>query len=54
MQDDETRVRLLIARHVEFGKDPEFAREWVLSSDERNADLVATTRSRADALVRVG
>jgi pantothenate kinase len=53
-QDGETRVRLLIARHVEFGKDPEFAREWVLGSDERNADLVASTRSRADALVRVG
>jgi pantothenate kinase len=54
MQDEETRLRLLIARHIEFGKDPEFAREWVLRSDQRNAELVATTQARADALVRVG
>ena len=54
VQDEETRLRLLIARHVEFGKAPHFAREWVLRSDERNAKLIATTRSRADALVRIG
>jgi len=54
VQDEETRVRLLIARHIAFGKDPEFAREWVLRSDERNAELVAATRGRADALVRIG
>jgi pantothenate kinase len=54
VQDEETRLRLLIARHIEFGKEPEFAREWVLRSDERNAELIATTRPRADALVRIG
>jgi pantothenate kinase len=54
VQDESTRVELLIARHIEFGKDPDFARDWVLRSDERNAELVATTRQRADALVRVG
>ena len=54
VQDEETRVRLLIARHVAFGKPPEYAREWVLSSDERNAALVAATRDRADVLVRIG
>jgi pantothenate kinase len=53
VQDESTRVELLIARHIEFGKDPAFAREWVLRSDERNAELVATTRRRADALVRI-
>jgi pantothenate kinase len=53
VQDEETRLRLLIARHVEFGKAPDFARDWVLRSDERNAELVATTRPRADALVRI-
>jgi pantothenate kinase len=53
VQDEATRVRLLIARHVAFGKAPEVAREWVLRSDERNAELVATTRPRADALVRI-
>jgi pantothenate kinase len=54
VQDEETRLRLLIARHVEFGKAPDFAREWVMRSDQRNAELVATTQPRADALVRVG
>jgi hypothetical protein len=54
VQDEETRLRLLIARHIEFGKEPAYAREWVLRSDERNAELVATTRRRADALVRIG
>jgi pantothenate kinase len=54
VQDEETRLRLLIARHVEFGKEPAYARDWVMRSDQRNAALVATTRSRADALVRVG
>ena len=53
MQDENTRLRLLIARHIRFGKDPELARDWVLRSDERNAALVATTRARADALVRI-
>jgi pantothenate kinase len=54
VQDEETRLRLLIARHIEFGKEPDFAREWVLRSDERNAELIATTRPRADAVVRIG
>jgi pantothenate kinase len=53
VQDEETRLRLLIARHVEFGKEPDFAREWVMRSDQRNAELIETTRSRADALIRI-
>jgi pantothenate kinase len=53
VQDEETRLRLLIARHVAFGKEPDFAREWVMRSDQRNAELIETTRPRADALVRV-
>jgi pantothenate kinase len=54
VQDESTRVELLIARHIAFGKDPDFARDWVLRSDERNAELVETTRRRADALIRIG
>ena len=54
VQDEETRVRLLIDRHVAFGKEPDYARDWVHRSDERNAELVATTRARADALVKIG
>jgi pantothenate kinase len=53
VQDEETRLRLLIARHVEFGKEPDFAREWVMRSDQRNAELIETTRERADALIRI-
>jgi pantothenate kinase len=54
VQDEERRLELLIARHVEFGKAPDFAREWVMRSDQRNAELIATTQQRADALVRIG
>ncbi len=52
-QDEQTRVRRLVQRHVEFGKTLEAARAWVLSSDQENADLVATTRTRADRVVRL-
>ncbi|WP_306321177.1 MULTISPECIES: nucleoside/nucleotide kinase family protein [unclassified Streptomyces] len=51
--DDETRVRRLIARHVEFGKSPAHARAWVLRSDEANARRVASGRTRADVVVDV-
>ncbi|MFI7010425.1 nucleoside/nucleotide kinase family protein [Streptomyces sp. NPDC050145] len=49
--DEATRVRRLIARHVEFGKEPDAARAWVLRSDEANARRVASGRSRADVIV---
>lgn len=51
--DEDRRRELLIARHVAFGKAPDLAREWVLRSDERNAELVASTRPRADLVVRI-
>jgi pantothenate kinase len=51
--DDAVRVPRLIARHIEFGKSPEEAHEWVMRSDEANAALVAASRARADAVVRV-
>jgi pantothenate kinase len=54
VQDEDRRLRLLIARHIEFGKEEEYAREWVMRSDQRNAELIATTQARADALVRIG
>lgn len=44
----DVRVPRLIARHVQFGKSPEAAREWVLRSDERNARLVEATAEFAD------
>ena len=48
---DEVRLPRLIARHVEFGKPPERAREWVLRSDERNAELVAASEPDADLVL---
>ena len=46
--DEATRLEWLIARHVEFGKTPEEAEAWVMRSDQRNAEIVAGTRGRAD------
>ncbi len=52
--DNSVRVRRLIARHIDFGKTPEEAREWVMRSDEANAERVAASRDRADFVVRLG
>ncbi|MET8445974.1 nucleoside/nucleotide kinase family protein [Streptomyces sp. NPDC005209] len=49
--DEEERIRRLVARHEEFGKEHEAAVAWVLGTDQRNADLVARTRRRADLVV---
>jgi pantothenate kinase len=52
--DEQERLRRLIARHEEFGKGHEEAVSWVLRSDQRNAELVAATRDRADLVIPVG
>jgi pantothenate kinase len=49
--EDATRMRRLIWRHVEFGKSPVAAREWVLRSDEPNAQLVAPTVKAANLVI---
>ncbi|MET9338252.1 nucleoside/nucleotide kinase family protein [Nonomuraea sp. NPDC003804] len=49
--DADERVRRLVARHERFGKAHDAAVAWVLGTDQRNADLVATTRGRADLVV---
>jgi pantothenate kinase len=51
--DDAVRVPRLIRRHIEFGKSPDEAYEWVMRSDEANAALISASRSRADAVVRL-
>jgi pantothenate kinase len=50
---DERRVQRLISRHIAFGRSPEAARAWVRQTDQPNAELVSTTRRRADAVVLV-
>ncbi|MDH6485191.1 nucleoside/nucleotide kinase family protein [Streptomyces sp. SAI-127] len=51
--DEVERVSRLVARHEEFGKTHEEALAWVRRSDQRNAELVAATRDRADLVVPV-
>jgi pantothenate kinase len=51
--DEATRLRWLIDRHVEFGKTREEAEAWVMRSDQRNAEVIAATRERADVIVRL-
>jgi pantothenate kinase len=49
--DDELRRRRLVDRHVEFGKAPEAAVEWVDRSDEVNARRVRIARAAADLVI---
>lgn len=47
------RLDRLVKRHIAFGKDPATAREWSHGTDQRNADVIAATRERADRVVRL-
>jgi pantothenate kinase len=49
--DDAVRRKRLINRHIRFGKSPAAAAAWVDGVDQRNAELVATTRHTADLTV---
>ena len=51
--DEETRLRWLIQRHIDFGKTPDAARAWVMRSDQANAAVSAATRERGDVVVRL-
>ena len=45
--DDGLRNDRLVRRHEQFGRSTPAARDWVTSTDEPNARLIAQTRSRA-------
>jgi pantothenate kinase len=49
--DDDVRRQRLINRHIRFGKSPKAALAWVNGPDQRNAELIAGTRDRADLIV---
>jgi pantothenate kinase len=49
--DEGVRLANLIARHRSYGKSRYEARRWALGPDQQNAELVFTTRSRADIVV---
>jgi pantothenate kinase len=51
LRSDETRVERLIRRHIEHGKAPDHANDWVHRSDEANARLVERTEMRADLVI---
>ncbi len=51
--DSETRIRRLIHRHIEFGKTPSAARDWVSTIDEVNAEWITRTREYADRIVKL-
>lgn len=46
-----SRTAALLRRQRARGLDVDAARDWVHRSDEANADLVATTRPRADVIL---
>ncbi len=48
------RQQRLTTRHTRFGSDAEAALQRTLGSDQVNAELVAASRERADALIEVG
>lgn len=48
---DPLRHERLVARHHAYGKPLVDAQAWTLGSDQRNAELVAGTRDRADLVV---
>lgn len=41
--DDQLRYERLVERHISYGKQPHAARTWVQTSDQPNADLVASS-----------
>jgi pantothenate kinase len=52
--DEEVRLARLTARHIAHGRAPADAAARARGTDQRNADLIATTRHRADLVVRFG
>jgi pantothenate kinase len=49
--EETTRVERLVARHIEFGKSLQAARDWVARTDQRNAELVEATAGSADRVI---
>ena len=49
--DNDKRMARLVARHVKYGKNPEAAHAWANGTDQRNAELVETTRAKADVII---
>lgn len=50
---EDLRPERLLARHVQFGKTPEFAAEWIDRIDRPNAERIEATADRADLVVEM-
>ncbi|OWY29345.1 nucleoside/nucleotide kinase family protein [Herbaspirillum robiniae] len=50
--DHDLRRERLIARHQQYGRERAQAEAWVRDSDEPNAELIESTRSRAHLIFR--
>jgi pantothenate kinase len=50
--DESLRLKRLIGRHQQFGKDEAAARAWATGPDAANARLIAATRATADLIIR--
>jgi pantothenate kinase len=50
---DDVRQERLVRRHEAYGRSPDEARAWALGTDQRNAELIAATAVRADAVLRI-
>ena len=51
--DDDRRMARLVARHIKFGKSSEEAHAWAHGTDQHNADLIETTKMKADVIVHL-
>ena len=51
---EETRLRRLVGRHMEFGRDAAEALERATGSDQRNAVLIEASRGYASLVVSLG
>ena len=49
---EQLRMEWLVARHERYGRSTEAARGRALGSDQRNAEVIAATRDRADLVIR--
>lgn len=47
----EPRLRRLVARHIQFGMDPEAAQAWANGPDEANARIILATKAGADRII---
>lgn len=51
--DERVRLKRLTDRHVAFGRGPAEAAARARGTDQANAELIATTADRADAVIRL-